>query len=60
MAEGYWYEVAALGRYGRQPYDVVRAMRIDVRHRLYQAVKKLVEAEAGSGPLDGFGMENLE
>ncbi|MFA6168605.1 MAG: hypothetical protein WC700_18410 [Gemmatimonadaceae bacterium] len=60
MADGYWYEIAALGRYGRQPYDVVRGMRVNDRHRLYQAVKKLVEAEAGSGGGDGFGMEDLD
>lgn len=59
MADGYWYEVAALGRYGRQPYDVVRAMEVNVRHRLYQAIKKLVEIESENRPIDGLGMEDL-
>lgn len=60
MADGYWYEIAALGRYGRQPYDVVKAMKVNARHRLYQAVKRLVEAEADNGGGDGFGMEDLD
>jgi hypothetical protein len=41
--------MAALGRYGRQPYDVMRDMLVTDRRRLYEAVIGLVERENEKG-----------
>lgn len=37
--------VAALGRYGRQSYDVIREMPKGARMKLTKALKKLMDSE---------------